>query len=54
MCQGLSHFKGILHHFILAKLATSSIGVESFSKVPESVMLLAMFGSVILRVIKWK
>ena len=29
MCQGLKHFSGILHHFALAKLATSSIGVET-------------------------
>ena len=25
MCQGFSHFAGLLHHFVLAKLATSSI-----------------------------
>ena len=28
MRQGLNHFKGFLHHFVLAKLATSSIRVE--------------------------
>ena len=27
MCQGLNHFSGCLHHFVLAKLATSSIRV---------------------------
>ena len=33
MCQGYSHFSGFLHHFILAKLATSSIRVNcSLSK----------------------
>ena len=25
MCQGFSHFSGFLHHFVLAKFATSSI-----------------------------
>ena len=25
ICQGFSHFSGFLHHFVLAKLATSSI-----------------------------
>ena len=29
MCQGLGHFSGFLHHFVLAKLATSSIRVKS-------------------------
>ena len=28
MCQGFSHFSGFLHHFVLAKLATSSIRVN--------------------------
>ena len=28
MCQGFSHFSVFLHHFILAKLATSSIRVR--------------------------
>ena len=28
MCQGLSHFSGVLHHFVLAKLATTSIRVK--------------------------
>ena len=28
MCQGFSHFSGFLHHFVLAKLATSSIRVK--------------------------
>ena len=28
MCQGLSHFSGVLHYFVLAKLATSSIRVN--------------------------
>ena len=28
MCQGFTHFSGLLHHFILAKLATSSIKVK--------------------------
>ena len=27
MCQGFKHFSGFLHHFVLAKLATSSIRV---------------------------
>ena len=27
-CQGFSHFSGFLHHFVLAKLATSSIRVD--------------------------
>ena len=29
MCQGFSHFSGFLHHFVMAKLATSSIRVNS-------------------------
>ena len=28
MCQGFSHFSGFLHHFVLAKVATSSIRVK--------------------------
>ena len=28
MCQGFSHFSGFLHHFVLAKLTTSSIRVK--------------------------
>ena len=28
MCHGFSHFSAILHYFVLAKLATSSIRVE--------------------------
>ena len=28
MCQGFSHFSAFLHHFVLAKLATSSIKVN--------------------------
>ena len=28
ICQGLTQFSGYLHHFVLAKLATSSIGVK--------------------------
>ena len=28
MCQGFSDFTGFLHHFVLAKLATSSIRVK--------------------------
>ena len=29
MCHGFSHFSGLLHHLILAKIATSSIRVKS-------------------------
>ena len=32
MCQGFSHFSGILHHFVLAKLANSSIRVKTLIK----------------------
>ena len=28
MCQGFSHFSGVLHHFVLAKLATTGIRVN--------------------------
>ena len=28
MCQGFSHFSGVLLHFVLAKLASSSIRVK--------------------------
>ena len=28
ICKGFIHFSGLLHHFILAKLATSSIRVN--------------------------
>ena len=28
MCQGFSHFSASLHHFVLAKLANSSIRVK--------------------------
>ena len=30
MCQGFSHLSGFLHHFVLAKLATSRIRVNLF------------------------
>ena len=41
MCQGFGNFSGFLHHFVLAKLATSSISV----KVPEccTIIILAPF-----------
>ena len=29
ICQGISHFPGFLHHFVFAKLATSSIRVNT-------------------------
>ena len=32
MCQGFGHFPAFLHHFVLAKLATSSIWVKYFLK----------------------
>ena len=32
MCQGFSHFSGCLHHFVLTKLATSSIRVNGLRK----------------------
>ena len=36
MCQGFSHFSGVLHNFVMAKLATSSIlRVEVFDKRSE-------------------
>ena len=28
ICQGFNHFAGFLHHFVLAKLATSSIRIK--------------------------
>ena len=28
MCQGLGHFSGFLHHFVLAKIVISSIRVD--------------------------
>ena len=28
MCQGFDHFSGLLHHFVLANLATRSIRVK--------------------------
>ena len=28
MCQGFSYFIGFLHHFVLAKLATTSIRIK--------------------------
>ena len=31
MCQGFSNLKGFLHHFVLAKLATSSIRITILS-----------------------
>ena len=31
MCQNFSHFSGFLHHFVLAKLATSNIKVNSLA-----------------------
>ena len=36
MCQGFSHFSGFLHHFVLAKLATSSIRVKKSASIPAS------------------
>ena len=35
MCQGFSHFKVFLHHFVLAKLATSSIRGNDVGKTGE-------------------
>ena len=35
MCQGFSHLSGILHHFVLTKLATSSIWVRTMHDPPE-------------------
>ena len=32
MCQGFSHLSGFLHHFVLTKLATSSIRLRYHSK----------------------
>ena len=32
MCQGFNHFSGFLHHFVLAKLASSSIRVKVIHK----------------------
>ena len=39
MCQGFSHFSGSLHHFVLGKLATSSIRVKRgvFSDIVSSI-----------------
>ena len=34
MCHDFSHFSGILHHFVLAKLATSSISVQESCTLP--------------------
>ena len=31
MCQGFSHFSGILHNFVLAKLVTSSIRINKIN-----------------------
>ena len=31
MCQGFSHFPGLMHTFVLAKLATSGIRVNCYS-----------------------
>ena len=39
MCQGFSHFPGFLHHFVMAKLATSSIKVNDQSTPPELLSL---------------
>ena len=30
MCQAFSYFEGVLHSFVLAKLATSSIRVNPY------------------------
>ena len=35
ICQGFSHFKVFLHHFVLAKLATSSIRGNDVGKTGE-------------------
>ena len=32
ICQGLSHFQGVLHHFVLAKFAIGSILVKGISE----------------------
>ena len=34
MCQGFSHFSDVLHHFVFAKLATSSVRVNKDLRVP--------------------
>ena len=31
MCQGVNHFYGFLHHFVLAKLATISIRAKGLT-----------------------
>ena len=40
MCQGFNHFSGFLHHFVLAKLATSSIRVKVLSQLSNGKMVL--------------
>ena len=35
MCQGVSRISGFLHHFVMAKLATSSIRVKSAHKIEK-------------------
>ena len=32
MCQDFCHFSGLLHHFVMAKLATSSIRVRQLDE----------------------
>ena len=36
ICQGFSHFLGFLHHFVMAKLVTSSIRVKSIVWMSDS------------------
>ena len=38
MCQGLGDFSGFLHHFELAKLATSSIRVKRYHQNSRAVL----------------
>ena len=34
MCQGLSHFSGFLHHFVLAKLTSNSTRFNTMLNLP--------------------
>ena len=32
MCQGFSHFSGVLHQFVIAKLATAAYGLSGLDE----------------------
>ena len=45
MCQSFNNFSGFLHHFVLAKLATTSIRVKARFKMSGDIVSCCEMGS---------